>query len=91
MRFATTSLASLAVLVTAAPPDASHGNIAAFACGNPPLTEEHHYMLAQAFVEEKYMKRDACATIPTINVYFHVLASSETPAGGWIAVSLYRS
>ncbi|KAJ3560704.1 hypothetical protein NPX13_g9210 [Xylaria arbuscula] len=87
MRFAIASLASVAVLATATPFDSSPGNTTNFACGNPALTDDHHSMLAKAFAEEESLEIEADAAIPTVNVYFHVLASSKKPADGWVADS----
>ncbi|KAK5625587.1 hypothetical protein RRF57_001303 [Xylaria bambusicola] len=88
MQLAFTSLASLAALVAAVPPNATPANTTVFACGNPPLAAEEHAIMARAFAEERMMKNiQVDAEIPTVNVYFQVIASSEKPDDGWVDFS----
>ncbi|KAI0444920.1 hypothetical protein F4803DRAFT_510276 [Xylaria telfairii] len=84
MHSAFATLISLAVLVTAAPPNATANNNTLFACGNPPPTEEELAIHAQFFEEERLQTDVQAAAIPTVNVYFHLVASSKKPADGWV-------
>ncbi|KAI0517741.1 hypothetical protein F5B22DRAFT_645447 [Xylaria bambusicola] len=73
------------------PPNATPVNATVFACGNPPMAAEEHAVMARAFAEERMMKNTQVnAEIPTVNVYFQVLASSEKPEDGWVADDLLQ-
>ncbi|KAI8629957.1 hypothetical protein F5Y19DRAFT_484437 [Xylariaceae sp. FL1651] len=89
MRAASFYLLSLAALAAAAPSEPQAVDEIAFACGNPPPAAEH-LALVSAVADEEVEKMSGNFTVEaeaalSVNVYFHVVASAKTEAGGWVA------
>jgi len=87
MRFSLAALALANAVTVLAAPQVDPGR---FSCGAPEPSAEH-VAISQAFAKDEAMAiANGTVTkraVTTIDVYFHVVASSTAASGGYLSVS----